>query len=533
VLRALVISTTGVAAPEYEITGVETNAAREEQRALDLRNNIVVSAKVSGLLQTSTCRLALAANRAGTRLLTYAASIQGLTTGDNPRFEGRFWEFEDFNNRWAFEQGVVAQTMDYGGRESVVRWEMGNGVLANSEGARIQGLQAQGKGGVVISRMRSLPATIFSGSFFDINVAVILPKNQDDLVAIWAYCSSQEFCSSVRQLDKKLNVTNATLGEVVFDLEHWRQVARTKFPTGLPKPHSSNPTQWLFSGHPKGSDHPLHVAVARLVGYRWPRQTGSSFPGCPAVDRDGLETHADSDGIVTLSSLAGKASAADRLRALLADAYGPEWSATKLGELVGDCETLDVWLRDEFFEEHCQIFHQRPFIWHIWDGRKDGFHALVDYHRFDHKLLEKLIYSTLGDWISRQRQDVSNGIEGADGRLAAAEHLQVELKNILDGESPYDVFVRWKPLGEQPSGWSPDLNDGVRVNIRPWITAAKLYRVTKPGILRFIPNIKYGKDRGKESDRYLEACPWFENSRDRINDIHLTLAEKRTGRGLA
>ena len=43
---------------------------------------------------------------------------------------------------------------------------------------------------------------------------------------------------------------------------------------------------------------------------------------------------------------------------------------------------LDDWLRNGFFEEHCKLFHDRPFMWHIWDGRKrDGFHALVNYHK--------------------------------------------------------------------------------------------------------------------------------------------------------
>ena len=37
---------------------------------------------------------------------------------------------------------------------------------------------------------------------------------------------------------------------------------------------------------------------------------------------------------------------------------------------------------------------------------------------------------------------------------------------ILDGEAPYDLFVRWKPLSKQAKGWQPDLNDGVRMNIR-------------------------------------------------------------------
>ena len=42
-----------------------------------------------------------------------------------------------------------------------------------------------------------------------------------------------------------------------------------------------------------------------------------------------------------------------------------------------------------------------------------------------------------------------------------------KLIKILEGEPPYDIFVRWKPLVGQPAGWNPDINDGVRLNIRP------------------------------------------------------------------
>jgi hypothetical protein len=99
-------------------------------------------------------------------------------------------------------------------------------------------------------------------------------------------------------------------------------VAAEKYPHGLPKPFSSDPTQWLFNGHPKGSDQPLHVAVARLLGYQWPRQTGSSFPDCPALGPNGLEKLADDDGIVCLSATKGEAPAAERLRGLLVQALG-------------------------------------------------------------------------------------------------------------------------------------------------------------------------------------------------------------------
>jgi hypothetical protein len=198
-----------------------------------------------------------------------------------------------------------------------------------------------------------------------------------------------------------------------------------------------------------------------------------------------------------------------------------------------------VWLRDRFFEEHCQIFDHRPFIWHIWDGRQDGFHALVNYHKLAApdgeglKLLEKLIYTSLRDWISRQEADVASNVEGADARHTAALHLQSELQKILVGECPYDIFARWKPVFAQAIGWNPDLNDGVRVNIRPWMTAT-LAAHTKPKkgscILRVTPRIAWGRDRGEESVRDKSDFPWFADSTVRRNDVHLTPDEKRKAR---
>jgi Eco57I restriction-modification methylase len=467
-------------------------------------------------------------------LETVAIAPQGTKTGDDDRWRACMWEIETFNSGWVPYQTTVRGHCLYGGRHLYLDWRTeGVGMIR----PRISNL-AVGKQGVAISQSGALPATLYTGERFDSNTAPLIPNDPNSIPALWAYCSSEEYLENVRLIDQSLKVTNVPLIQVPFDLAHWKKVAAEKYPQGLPKPFSSDPTQWLFNGHPKGSGEPLQVAVARLLGYKWPRQTGSSFPDCPALSPDGLEKLAEADGIVCLTSLAGKASAADRLRALLADAYREEWSATKLSELLGGSESLEVWLRDRFFEEHCQIFYQRPFIWHVWDGRKDGFHAFVNYHKLEHKVLEKLIYSYLGDWISRQRHDLASGAEGADGRLAAAEHLQNELKSILEGECSkdethgYDVFVRWKPLNAQPIGWEPDLNDGVRMNIRPWITEARLYRATKPGILRVTPNIKYGKDRGREPKRDSKAYPWLQGTTDRNNDIHIQLNDKRRARGL-
>lgn len=173
-------------------------------------------------------------------------------------------------------------------------------------------------------------------------------------------------------------------------------------------------------------------------------------------------------------------------------------------------KSLDLWLRDGFFVQHCSLFHKRPFIWHIWDGLKDGFSALVNYHQLDAACLDRLIYTYLGSWITIQRAERDAGVAGADARLVAAINLQKKLEAIRDGEPPYDIYVRWKPLSEQPMGWNPDLNDGVRINIRPFVTA---------GILRSRFTINWNKDRGTNPD-----------GSERFNDPHYSLAEKREAR---
>jgi hypothetical protein len=535
VLRALVVVSLCTPNREMLVSGVETDADKNEGRASDLCTKPIATLSVGEILQSPNCRIALSAEPHGLRLSSYADSLQGLSTGDNPQFQGQFWEFSDFENTWSFLQGVVAQTEFYGGRNKVVRWEQGQGSLAHSDSSAIRGLQALGHTGVVVSQMRTLPTTLFSGSLFDTNVAVILPKDEGHLLPIWCYCSSDEFVSNVRRLDKKLNVTNATFGHVPFDLAKWQTKARESFPHGVPPANTDDPSQWLFDGDLTKSRYPLQVSVAKLIGYRWPHQRGVMVPGRSTAGMGPLAVCDDSEGIIALSPLTGQESAAQQLRGLLENAYGPSWSITKQNELLGAPLSLEDWLRDEFFDEHCALFKRRPFVWHVWDGRRDGFGALVSYHKLagpngqGRRTLERLVYTVLGDWIGRQRAEVTGGADGAEARLSAALHLQSELEKILHGEQPYDIFVRWKPLHKQAIGWDPDINDGVLLNMRPWLMA-KPYQANKKGacILRVTPvKLPLGTDRGKEPHRDKRDFPWFAETQDRNNDPHLTLDEKR------
>jgi len=372
-----------------------------------------------------------------------------------------------------------------------------------------------------------------TGEVFGDHVAPLLPKKEEHLPAIWAFAQSGELAHQVRLLDKQVKIAVGSLLKVPFSLSRWLQVADEDFPNGLPEPESDDPTQWLFHGRPEESTAPLQAALARLLGYRWPAELDdqmrlSKRPRALVERCDELLKFADEDGIVCIWPVRGEASVADRLRTLLAAAFGDAWSASKERELLQAAadefnkgkvaRSLDEWLVERFFEEHCKVFHHRPFIWHIWDGRADGFNALVNYHRLagpdgeGRRTLESLTFSYLGDWIERQRADQRQDKEGADARLAAALDLQEQLKKILAGEPPYDIFVRWKPLHKQPIGWEPDINDGVRLNIRPFMSASLRKGGKKgAGILRTKPNTKWKKDRGKEPEslRPKADFPWF------------------------
>jgi len=518
------------------------------EKALQLKTADMKSVEQMKQLNNPDARILFEQSEASKLFGEYVEVPQGIKTGDDNRFRFKFWELPE-KSTWRFYQSTPDSANKlFSGLSNILRWEN-----EGSELARKQGEFAWGKKGLAISQMASMPYSYFTGEIQDSNINVIIPNNNIYLKQVVTYGISLEFKEAVRQLDQKLSVTNATFKKVPFDLSYWTEVAAEKFPKDLPMPHTYDPTQWIFHGHPCGSvvwdekqkwtahgplrtdETVLQVAVARLLGYRWPAELDANMELADEqhewLERcKALLPYSDKDGIVCIPVVRGETSASDRLLNLLAVAYGNAWSNDTLSALLKSAnhagKTLETWLRDKFFTQHCKLFQDRPFIWHIWDGLRDGFAALVNYHKLDAKLLETLIYTYLGDWISRQKQDIASGVDGAQERLAAAEALKKKLELILEGEAPYDIFVRWKPLEKQTIGWAPDLNDGVRLNIRPFLTVPDVGK-KGAGVLRDKPNINWNKDRGKD----VESAPWYHVfNGDRINDHHLTLAEKRAAK---
>ena len=392
----------------------------------------------------------------------YAFVRGGTTTADSPRFRRTHWEVDSRDPDWVLQQCTVKGSRHYGGRDQCLLWQAGEGEISDLTrglGATIAGRDVWQRRGIAITYTGNCCATLYTGDIFENVICVAVPRKPEHLAALWAFCESPEFASTVRRNNQKLSVDVRYFETAEFAAARWRRIAADKYPNGLPEPYSDDPTQSIFHGHPCGSviwdkgakrtsygalridTTVLQVAVARLLGYQWPAEHHLDMRLADEartwVDRCGdLGEFTDADGIVCLSSIGGDPAAADRLRQLLAVAYGADWSVAMERQLLvaaagnsEPAESIETWLRDRFFEEHCQLFHQRAFTWHIWDGRRDGFHALVNYHRLagadgaGRRTLETLTYSHLGDWMARQEADRDRGLEGADGRLAAAQDL--------------------------------------------------------------------------------------------------------------
>jgi hypothetical protein len=500
---ALTVTSARTPMSDNRIAGVMAHrVSGVEGKADSLRTGDLVRPLQADQLANPDSRITLTRLTPGMLLEGHARPIKGNTTGDDLRFRRSHWEYGHLSESLSRLQSAPTVSGVFSGCSDVLRLrDMTHPVLR--PGVEIRSQHLWGRAGVVVHLMSDLRATLSTGAMTDQNVAVLIPKRAETLGAIWAYCSSSTFAEEVRELDDSIKVTNATLGKVTFDLAAWTEGAPKS--VELPKPHSNEPTQWIFKGDVPDSTQPLQVALARLLGYHWPDQ-----------QPDDLDQFADADGIASLQSLPGEPDLATRLRELLASAYGDQWSSglerAIVTEAGGKNGRLEDWLRDTFFEQHVKVFDNRPFLWQVWDGRRDGFSAIVNYHRLDHRTLEKLTFTSLGAWIERQKHEAAASRAGADARLAAAEDLQERLKLILDGAPPYDVYVRWKELHEQPIGWNPDLDDGVRLNIRPFVTA---------GVVRSKVNVQWKKDRGTNSD-----------GSERINELHPTLEERRAARRL-
>ncbi len=142
------------------------------------------------------------------------------------------------------------------------------------------------------------------------------------------------------------------------------------------------------------------------------------------------------------------------------------------------------WLHRDFFKNHIKQFKQRPIAWHLTSP--DGtFQAFVLYHKLSRETLVKLRAQYAGELIARLRSDQERARSRGDNQNASSIQLQIEdvevfrsrIEAIERGdELKYRIRCRWKGEEEtgRPGPYAPDIDDGVKVNIRPFQEAGLL-----------------------------------------------------------
>ena len=344
-------------APELgKMVGVDVSAAegklgatRAAEKGRLLRGAQMVMSTQDEQLRNPDSRVLLRPVGTSSTLSLFASYGKGSTTGDKLRFLLRYWEFDILLANGVKWLDSPTGRSHWTGRSLVLKVSLSDLELLCMPGCWLRGGAVLGRPGVAVRKTGRLCASIYDGEIFDDNVGVVAPNSEGNKEAVFCYCDSSEYPCTVGKIDKRLNSTS-TLVKVPFDLEHWKKVATEQYPNGLPEPYSDDPTQWIFHGDPSGSviwdgetkrtasgplridGTVLQVAVARLLGYRWPAELDSDMRLAPE-QREAAEycrefaQFADADGIACLSAARGESNAADRLRDLLAAAYDKEWSA--------------------------------------------------------------------------------------------------------------------------------------------------------------------------------------------------------------
>jgi hypothetical protein len=225
----------------------------------------------------------------------------------------------------------------------------------------------------------------------------------------------------------------------------------------------------------------VSVTILRLLGYRWPEQDAYEREHRPILD----PALVDEDGIIPLVVCADQPTAGERVRQRLERQFGEQGAAQSLREFrqwVG--RDLDAWLRRDFFKRHVQQFKQRPIAWHFVSPERH-FEAFVLYHRLSRATLATLRTVYAGGLVERLRAEQERARQANAGaevsRLQLAiedvEEFRARLEAIERGdELKYRIRCRWK--GEEATGrpgpYAPDIDDGVKVNIRPFQEAGLL-----------------------------------------------------------
>ena len=219
----------------------------------------------------------------------------------------------------------------------------------------------------------------------------------------------------------------------------------------------------------------VDITLVRMLGYRWPEQDAYEAEHGPILDADLV----DDDGIIPLVPCGDEPTALDRVNERLVRDFGEHGAETLLADFRRYTKKdLGSWLTKELFKAHTKRFKNRPIAWHITSP--DGhFAALLLYHKLSRETLAMLRVRYAGDRLARLRAEQQRARDRGDDSTVTELQLAIEdveafrhtLEHIERGtELRHRIRCRWKDETDEgrPGPYAPDIDDGVKVNIRPF-----------------------------------------------------------------
>ena len=212
-----------------------------------------------------------------------------------------------------------------------------------------------------------------------------------------------------------------------------------------------------------------------MLGYRWPEQDAYEADHGPILDADLV----DADGIIPLVPCGDEPVAEERVRTRLVRQLGDDGADAFLADLKRYTKRdLADWIRRDFFKAHTKRFKNRPIAWHL-RSPEGAFEAIVLYHRLSRDTLAKLRVTYAGDRLARLRADQQRAKDANDSRTVTDLQVAIEdveafrttLAAIEQGtELKHRIRCRWKDETDtgRSGPYAPDIDDGVKVNIRPF-----------------------------------------------------------------
>ncbi|WP_420448333.1 Eco57I restriction-modification methylase domain-containing protein [Candidatus Palauibacter sp.] len=210
---ALVVLSAGEAEPDWEMAGVDVSSPRgqppiraaEKARLLERGSDVLESVQADQLENPDAVVLMRPVGK-GKLLRDLAGGWQGIATSDYPRFGRCHWEPAwPSGPEWRLQQTSPHASQHFAGRTQTILWEDGSGQITEvcQAGATFRGREAWSRQGVAAGQIGAIPVSIFLGQAFDNNTAVLTPNCDEHLPAVWAFCSSPEYATAVREFDQK------------------------------------------------------------------------------------------------------------------------------------------------------------------------------------------------------------------------------------------------------------------------------------------------------------------------------------------